>query len=143
MLYFSKGILQRKINLQESIPIVFALPLGVHPDYAVFNYQIVMDFDVVSSGRFAYPKFRLHLQDIIATLSEDKTAYLELSIYLNGDTYPRMSRFPLTFNAPPKGGKFIVTPKSGTSLSTTFTFMASNWHDNDNPIKYRYLLYLD
>ena len=83
------------------------------------------------------------MQDIITTFKMDTIAYLELSMFLDGDTYPRMARFPLTFNAPPMGGKFIIAPKTGTSVSTAFTFTAKGWTDTDNPIKYRYLLYLD
>jgi hypothetical protein len=44
----------------------------------------------------------------------------------------------LTTNAPPKSGKFSVSPSSGEELLTVFLLQALEWIDDDLPISYQY-----
>jgi hypothetical protein len=44
----------------------------------------------------------------------------------------------LKTNSPPSPGSFIVSPSSGIELSTSFTFIALNWEDQDLPITYQF-----
>ena len=45
----------------------------------------------------------------------------------------------LPLNHPPQDGAFSVTPSTGTSLSTQFTLQASEWVDDDIPLRYSFL----
>jgi hypothetical protein len=44
----------------------------------------------------------------------------------------------VTTNGAPLPGSFSVTPASGTELSTTFTFAATQWSDPDLPLTYQF-----
>ena len=41
-------------------------------------------------------------------------------------------------NIPPQAGYYSVTPIGGTSLVTTFDFIASQWSDMDVPLSYEF-----
>ena len=40
----------------------------------------------------------------------------------------------------PNSGNCIIDPKNGTSMTTNFTFNASNWNSRYNPLQYRFYL---
>lgn len=42
-------------------------------------------------------------------------------------------------NTPPSGGSCGVTPSSGYSLNTIFTFWCKDWKDVDSPLRYEYV----
>ena len=48
------------------------------------------------------------------------------------------SSISITTNDPPKSGSYVVTPTSGTMLSTVFSFLAVKWEDSDRPITYEF-----
>ena len=41
-------------------------------------------------------------------------------------------------NRPPRYGTMSVTPSSGEAFTTLFTATASDWYDDDLPLKYSY-----
>ncbi|GAB9474480.1 hypothetical protein Gpo141_00011603, partial [Globisporangium polare] len=48
------------------------------------------------------------------------------------------SSMSVVANSPPSSGLLVVTPAKGFSLDDTFTCVASNWVDEDSPLKYTY-----
>jgi hypothetical protein len=49
-----------------------------------------------------------------------------------------LSTIAVTTNGPPLPGTFIVTPSSGSEVSTPFSFSASVWSDPDLPLSYQF-----
>ncbi|XP_028413717.1 uncharacterized protein LOC114536572 [Dendronephthya gigantea] len=47
-------------------------------------------------------------------------------------------RTTLRVNSPPSGGTCSVTPSSGISLSTNFTFSCEGWSDSESPLTYKF-----
>ena len=55
--------------------------------------------------------------------------------------YPGYSEYQVITNSPPAGGDCQVSPGSGVSLTTEFTFSCANWHDTDLPLQYEFVYF--
>ena len=70
------------------------------------------------------------------TLPPQSSFTFSLSCFLGGGNYSDVASITLTTNSPPQPGLFIVIPKNGTMLETTFSFSAAEWEDVDRPMSY-------
>ena len=48
------------------------------------------------------------------------------------------SSLEVSTNGPPLPGQFVVIPKQGVALQTSFMFLSSKWFDEDLPLSYSY-----
>lgn len=55
--------------------------------------------------------------------------------------YPGYSEYQVITNSPPAGGHCQVSPGSGVTLTTAFTFTCANWHDIDLPLQYEFIYF--
>ena len=55
--------------------------------------------------------------------------------------YPGYSEYQVTTNSPPVNGTCDVSPVSGVTLTTEFTFMCTDWQDPDLPLQYEYIYF--
>ena len=53
--------------------------------------------------------------------------------------YPGYSEYQVTVNSRPVKGTCYVSPSSGVSLTTIFTFTCSDWQDLDLPLQYEFI----
>ena len=53
------------------------------------------------------------------------------------------SEYHVTSNSPPVGGVCTVSPTSGISLITEFTFTCRNWQDQDLQLQYQFIYLTD
>ena len=51
------------------------------------------------------------------------------------------SEYHVTSNSPPVGGVCNVSPTSGVTLTTEFTFMCMNWRDPDLQLQYEFIYF--
>ena len=70
------------------------------------------------------------------TLPPQSTFTFSLSCFLSGGDFSNVASITLTTNSPPQPGLFIIIPKNGTMLETTFSFSAAEWEDVDRPMSY-------
>ena len=70
------------------------------------------------------------------TLPPQSTFTFSLSCFLSGGNFSNVASITLTTNSPPQPGLFIIIPKNGTMLETTFSFSAAEWEDVDRPMSY-------
>ena len=49
--------------------------------------------------------------------------------------HPGYSEYQVTTNSPPTGGTCSVSPSSGVTLTTEFTFTCTDWQDADFPLQ--------
>jgi hypothetical protein len=63
--------------------------------------------------------------------------------YVSTDAYTATTTVTILANAPPSGGTLAVTPKTGNSLVTQYTFQTAYWSDDvaDYPIMYVFSYY--
>ena len=57
--------------------------------------------------------------------------------------YRGYSEYHVTSNSPPVGGVCSVSPTSGVTLTTEFTFTCTNWQDPDLPLQYEFVYLTD
>ena len=57
--------------------------------------------------------------------------------------YRGYSEYHVTSNSPPVGGVCNVSPTSGVTLTTEFTFTCVNWQDSDLQLQYEYVYLTD
>lgn len=55
--------------------------------------------------------------------------------------YPGYSEYQVITNSPPSGGYCQVTPQSGITLVTEFSFSCVNWQDEDLPMQYEFIYF--
>lgn len=55
--------------------------------------------------------------------------------------YPGYSEYQVTINSPPVKGTCDVSPASGVSLTTEFTFACTDWQDPDLPLQYEFIYF--
>lgn len=55
--------------------------------------------------------------------------------------FPGYSEYQVTTNIPPAGGICQVSPESGFTLVTEYTFTCVNWTDTDVPLLYEYIYF--
>ena len=55
--------------------------------------------------------------------------------------YPGYSEYKVTVNSPPVGGTCEVSPASGVTLTTKFTFTCTDWQDPDLPLQYEFVYF--
>ena len=55
--------------------------------------------------------------------------------------HPGYSEYQATTNSPPEGGKCEVTPLSGITLQTIFSFTCSGWEDPDRPLHFEFIYF--
>ena len=67
--------------------------------------------------------FTLSCDEIVSSVTSTSYATLEVSI-----------------NGRPTPGSFVVDPSQGLPLNTSFSFIATNWVDDDLPITYRFFI---
>jgi hypothetical protein len=60
------------------------------------------------------------------------------SFSLKVDGFTSLLTISVNVNSPPALGSFLVTPTTGTELTTSFTFSAPQWVDQDLPISYEF-----
>lgn len=51
------------------------------------------------------------------------------------------SEYKVVTNSPPFGGTCAVSPQSGVTLATEFTFTCANWQDADLPLQYEFIYF--
>ena len=54
---------------------------------------------------------------------------------------PGYSEYQVTTNSPPVEGTCDVSPASGVSLTTEFTFTCTDWQDPDLPLQYEFIYF--
>ena len=55
--------------------------------------------------------------------------------------HPGYSEYQFTTNSPPVEGTCDVSPASGITLTTKFTFTCTDWQDPDLPLKYEFIYF--
>ena len=55
--------------------------------------------------------------------------------------HPGYSEYQVTTNSPPDEGTFDVSPPSGVTLTTEFTFTCTDWQDSDLPLHYKFIYF--
>jgi hypothetical protein len=55
---------------------------------------------------------------------------------------PSQNTYNLTVNLAPVPGTITVTPSTGIALQTNFMVSLSGWFDENTPLSYKYVLYL-
>ena len=55
--------------------------------------------------------------------------------------HPGYSEYQVITNSPPAGGTCQVSPLSGITLETIFTFTCSDWQDHDSPLRYEFIYF--
>ena len=92
----------------------------------------------------------MEIQKIISTRVSSKSLVTKPGV-LKSDTqykfiltaprkgrYSGYSEFKVTLNSPPVGGVCNVSPLSGITLTTEFTFKCLNWQDPDRQLQYQF-----
>jgi hypothetical protein len=72
------------------------------------------------------------------TLPEGKTLTFSLKSSITGTDFSATSQMVVVTNGPPVPGLFTVDPSFGYANSDKFTFIVSNWKDEDLPITYSF-----
>ena len=75
-----------------------------------------------------------------SVLEPDKRYKFVLTAKRRGG-YPGYSEYQVTTNSPPSVGNCQVSPQSGITLVTEFTFTCSNWQDEDLPLQYEFVYF--
>ena len=55
--------------------------------------------------------------------------------------HPGYSEYQVTTNRPPVEGTCNVSPVSGVTLTTEFTFSCTDWQDSDLPLQYEFIYF--
>ena len=93
----------------------------------------------------------LEVQDLISTRMSSKSLVTKPAVLTPNARYkfiltaqrqggyPGYSEYHVTTNSPPAGGTCNVSPSSGVTLTTEFTFTCSNWQDPDLSLQYEFI----
>ena len=103
-------------------------------------------FDFSSVVASSYQTFTVYLSlppnILIAGASLTFSLHCDFSSHTNTSvSIATTTSVIVTVNSPPKSGRFFVSPTAGVTLSTLFTFIASQWLDDQLPLSYEFAYY--
>ncbi|KRX06046.1 Insulin-like growth factor binding protein, N-terminal [Pseudocohnilembus persalinus] len=131
----------KSININDYIMAVITSDTVLeNPTYSL---AIVYQYNIVSVKQFNYNEYNFKIWDLFSDFTPDNTQVtLRFSMY---DPYyfsPAVVSINIDINLPPVGGQIQVQPVQGISLSTLFTIQINNFYDENQPLTYKYQIYL-
>ena len=119
----------------------------------IFKWAVLKDLS--SSSNNSQWTEVLEIQELIITRVSSKSLVTKPGV-LTPDTrykfiltaqrpggYRGYSEYHVTSNSPPVGGVCNVSPLSGITLATEFTFACDNWQDPDPQLQYEFIYLTD
>ena len=115
----------------------------------IFNWTVLKDLNNSSNSSQWTEVFEV--QELISTRVSSKslvtrpgvltpnTRYKFILTAKRPGGYRGYSEYHVTSNSPPVGGVCNVSPTSGVSLITEFTFTCMNWQDSDLRLQYEFV----
>jgi hypothetical protein len=114
-----------------------------NPDDVFFSIIYIYKFSIVATKSFSYTSFAFKIWDLFNDFTPDTTSLLLcISMYDPHYFMPSQNTYSLTVNLAPVPGTITVTPSTGIALQTNFVVSLSGWFDEDTPLSYKYVLYL-
>ena len=114
-----------------------------------FNWTVLKDLN--NSSNSSQWTEVLEVQELISTQVSSKSLVTRPGVLTSNTRYKFIltvqrpggyrgySEYHVTSNSPPVGGECNVSPTSGVSLITEFTFTCMNWQDSDLRLQYEFV----
>jgi hypothetical protein len=135
-------MLTSKINKNDDLSINITFSGDV--DQVFFALILTYNLNVVATRAYTYPTFSFKIWDLFNDFeASTPTLLIRASLYNPQYYMPSQTSFTITINFEPVPGNISVLPSAGgTALATQFTVSLSGWYDEDAPLSYRYVFYI-